>query len=117
MPTEASYSFLRDPEQVRVIDEEVEALLRKGAIEEVVPSPGYYSRVFVVPKKDGGWRPILNLKRLKTFLVSPPFRMDTARDVASLLYPGDWMASIDLKDAYFHIPVNRRFRRLQRFGW
>ena len=24
---------------------------------------------------------------------------------------------IDLKDAYFHIPVARRFRRLLRFGW
>jgi len=68
MPTNASYSFLRDPDQVRVIDEEVEALLRKGAIEKVVSSPGYYSRVFVVPKEDGGWRPILNLKRLnKTY--------------------------------------------------
>ena len=99
MPTNASYSFLRDPDQVRVIDEEVEALLRKGAIEKVVSSPGYYSRVFVVPKEDGGWRPILNLKRLnKTFLISPPFRMDTAKDVASLLRPGDWTASIDLKD-------------------
>ena len=51
------------------------------------------------------------------FLISPPFRMDTAKDIASLLRPGDWMASIDLKDAYFHIPVNRRFRRLLRFGW
>ena len=117
MPTNALYSFLRDPGQVRVNDEEVEALLRKGAIEEVAPSPGFYSRVFVEPKKDGGWRPILNLKQLKTFLISPPFRMDTARDVALLLRPGDWTASIDLKDAFFHIPVNRRFRRLLRFGW
>ena len=118
MPTAASYSHLRDPEQARVIDEEVEALLGKGAIEEVAPSCGYYSHVFVVPKKDGGWRPILNIKRLnKKYLVSPPFKMDTVREVSSLLREGDWMASIDLKDTYFHIPVARRFRRFLRFGW
>ena len=118
MPSAASFSHLRDPVQARVVDEEVEALLLKGAIEEVVPSCGYYSKVFVVTKKDGGWRPILNIKRLnKEYLVSPKFKMDTVRDVASLLREGDWTASIDLKDAYFHIPVAHRFRRFLRFGW
>ena len=43
--------------------------------------------------------------------------MDAVRDVSSLLQEGDWTASIDLKDAYFHIPVARRFRRFLRFGW
>ena len=45
-----------------MVNEEVEALLAKGAVEEVSPSLGYYSKMFVVPKKDGGWRPIINLK-------------------------------------------------------
>ena len=36
------------------------------------------------------------------------------KDAAALLRPDDWAASINLKDAYFHIPVNRRFLR---FGW
>ena len=49
-------------------------------------------------------------------LDAPRFRMDTVRDVAALLRPGNWAASIDLKDAYFHIPVNRRFRCYLRFG-
>ena len=39
------------------------------------------------------------------------------RDAAALLCPGDWAASIYLKDAYFHILVNRRFRRYLGFGW
>ena len=118
MPTPGSFSFLRDPEKARVVDEEVDALLLKGAIEVVDPSPGWYSQIFVVPKKDGGWRPILNLKRFNhAFLDAPVFRMYTVKDVAMLLRPGDWAASIDLKDAYFHIPVNRRHRRFLRFGW
>ena len=74
--------------------------------------------MFVIPKKGGGWRPIINLKHLnKTYLVPLHFWMDTLRDVASLLCPGDWTASMDLKDAYFHVPIDRRFHRHLRFGW
>ena len=55
--------------------------------------------MFVIPKKDGGWRPIINLKWLnKTFLDAPRFRMDMVRDAAALLRPCNWAASIDLKD-------------------
>ena len=93
-------------------------MLEKKAIVEVSPSPGYYSRLFVVTKKDGGWRPIINLKRLnKLFLDPPHFRMDTTKDVGLLLRQGDWAASVDLKDAYFHVLINRHFRRFLRFGW
>ena len=118
-PTIATFTSLSNPLHVKVVDEEVEAMLEKGAIEEVPPSLGYYSRVFVVPKKDGGWRPIINLKKLnKTFISPPPhFRMDTDKDVAFLLRPGDWAATIDLKDAYFHVSVHHRHRRFLRFGW
>lgn len=118
LPTPLSYTSLKDPSHIQVIDEEVAALLEKGAIEEVSPSPGFYSRVFVVPKKDGGWRPVINLKLLnKQYLDPPSFRMDTAKDVGLLLQESDWAASIDLRDAYFHVSVSRRFHRFMRFGW
>ena len=68
----------------------LEALLQKGAVEEVAPSPGHYSRMFLILKKDGGWHPIFNLKRLNKTLVLPSFLMDTARDVPSLLCLGDY---------------------------
>ena len=73
-------------EQICVVDKEVEALLAKRAIPRVSKSTrGLVSRIFVVPKKDGSWRPI-NLKWLnKTFLDPPHFRMDMAQDAAALL--------------------------------
>ena len=43
--------------------------------------------------------------------------MDTTKDVANLLQPGDWAATIDLKDAYFHVPIGKRSRKFLRFGW
>ncbi len=59
------------PEQGRVMEQEVHSLLVKEAIERV-PQPdresGFYSRYFVVPKKDGGLRPILDLRHLNRSL-------------------------------------------------
>ncbi len=50
------------------MEREVDTLLRKGAIEMVPPhkrKSGFYSRYFIVPKKDGGLRPILDLHQFE----------------------------------------------------
>jgi len=40
-------------------------MLEKQAITETGESPeGFYSQMFLVPKKDGRQRPVINLKRL-----------------------------------------------------
>lgn len=107
------------PEKMALIDEEVSSMLLKGAIREVTaPSLSFVSNIFTVPKKDGGNRPVINLKPLNSQFLSPPhFKMDTVKDVAGLLRPGDFGASIDLKDAYFHIPVHPSLRKYLRFIW
>ncbi len=56
------------PEQALVMEREVYTLLRKGAIKMVPPherESGFYSRYFIVPKKDGGLRPILDLSQFE----------------------------------------------------
>ena len=40
--------------------------------------------------------------------------METTRSIRKALSPGDWVTSIDLKDAYFHIPVLPDFRKYLR---
>jgi hypothetical protein len=94
-------------------------LLAKDAIEIVPPSEaleGYYSTFFLVPKKDGGQRPILNLKPLNLLMKKQPFKMVTLRSVIKAVQPGDWLYSLDLKDAYFHIPVRPSHRKFLRFA-
>ena len=39
------------------------------------------------------------------------------KDVADLLRPGDWVTSINLKDAYFHVPIHSDSRKYLHFGW
>ena len=94
-------------------------MLQKQAIEEVTDhrSPGFYGRLFLVPKSSGGWRPVLDLSPLNEFLQKIPFRMETTTSIREAMHPGDWAASIDLSDAYFHILVHHHDRKWLRFAW
>ena len=59
-----------------------------------------------MPKKDGGMRPVINLKPFNKSCLDPPhFHMEGVPVVVRLLIPGDWVAFINLKDAFFHIRI------------
>ncbi len=107
-------------ENARVLRSEVMTLLEKGAIEMVSPAlseSGFYSRYFLVPKKDGGLRPILDLRRLNHALMRRLFRMITLKQILSQIRTEDWFCSLDLKDAYFHIQTAPHHRRFLRFAF
>ncbi|XP_071123792.1 uncharacterized protein [Mytilus edulis] len=95
-------------------------MLQKAAIEEVsilTLSPGFYSRLFLVPKKTGGMRPVIDLSILNKFLIVPHFKMETNRSIRASILPGMWTTSLDLSDAYFHIPISQTYRKYLRFVW
>ncbi len=103
-----------------VLQQELSSLLQNGAIEEVPQSEverGFFSRYFLVPKRDSGLRPILDLRRLNLSLYKGKFKMLTMRTIMSQVQEGDWFVTIDLKDAYFHIQVVHRHRRFLRFAF
>ena len=95
----------------------VQKLQVSQAIEEVMDttSPGYYSRLFLVPKPDGSFRPIIDLKKLNQFLIVPSFKMETLFSIVAALQPQEWITKIDLKDAYHHILVHVNIRKYFRF--
>ena len=112
-------NLFRDTEHSRSLRREITTLLDKRAIEELDPqslSPGFYSRIFLVPKTDGSYRPVFDLKSLNHFVQKEKFKMTTPRTVTNAMHKGDWAVSIDLKDAYFHVPIHVRSRRLLRFA-
>lgn len=98
--------------------EEVKKLLGKGAIELVPPGQegqGFYSTFFIVPKKDGGLRPILNLKPLNVYMEKSHFKMETLRSIIQALHVGEWGSTLDLRDAYLQIPMFPPHRKYLRF--
>ena len=64
------------------LEEEVASLLSKGAVEEIIlECPRYYSRIFLVPKKNGNFRQIIDLSVLNHFVHTQTFKMETQRKV------------------------------------
>ncbi len=102
-----------------LVKEEVGQLMAKGAILELRPQEaqrGFYSNIFLVPKKDGRMRPVINLKALNYFVDVQHFKMEGMQNVKEMLKPNDWMTKVDLKDAYFTIPISQSHRQYLRFS-
>jgi hypothetical protein len=91
-----------DPAKHQILTQEINKMLVKGALEEVhdLDSPGFYSRLFVVPKPGGKWRPVIDLKALNWYLKIPKFSMESLQSIWGALLPGNFTISIDLQDAY-----------------
>ena len=82
----------------------------------VKPIPGQFvSNIFLVPKRDGKSRPVINLKDLNVFIQYDHFKMEGIHLLRDLLQPQDWLGKIDLKDAYYVIPVWKDHRKYLRF--
>ena len=97
------------------LTQELQNLLRKGAVEPAPQSPVFYSRLFLVQKALGSWRPIIDLSTLNDYVTPSHFHMETPQSVLRSIRPGDWMISLDLQDAYLQVPVHHDSRRFLRF--
>jgi hypothetical protein len=82
-----------------------------------VTPESFVSTIFIRPKKDGSHRMILNLKPFNEFVDYNHFKMDIFQISMKLIRPGCFMASIDLKDAYYSIPVADEDRKFLMFEW
>ena len=88
------------------------------AIQCTSPQKGNFrSNLFLVSKKDGDHRPIINLKSLNNLLSCHHFKMEGLNAVKYLLQQNNYMYKIDLQDAYFCIPLQRSSQRFIRFQW
>ena len=95
----------------------LQALLQKEAVEmvRVRTSLAFFNRLFIVPKPNQKWRPVLDLSALNIFLSVKTFKMETPETIRISLQQGEWVTSLDFSDAYFHIPVHVKSRKYLRF--
>jgi len=96
----------------------IEHLLNIGAVVNCPRENGdFLSSYFLVPKSDGGFRFVLNLKKLNKFVTAPHFKLQDIRSAFYLVSPGCYMATVDLKDAYFSLPLEEDFQKYFKFSW
>ena len=60
---------------------------------------------------------MINLKNLNSFIPYQHFKMEGLHLMKGLLQERDYICKIDLRDAYFTIPINEKYRKYLRFKW
>ena len=102
-------------QQQLVIDSEVGKLLQLSVISQSVhEQEECLSPIFVVPKPDGSHRRIFNFKSCNEAVLFRHFKMDS---YYYLIRPDVYMASLDLKHAYYTIPIAAEHRKDLKFVW
>lgn len=113
-PPNSSFSL----NEIKIIDEQISLMLDKFIIEQTTHHEGeFISSVFTRPKKDGTHRMILNLKKINEFVTYRHFKMDTLQSILNLVTKDCYMASLDLKDAYYSVAISMDYRKYLSFRW
>jgi len=112
----AKYKSYFGTKETTDIANELTELQKFGVIKEVPDNtPGFYSQIFTTPKKDGSIRLILNLKNLNESIEYQHFKMDSFTSAVRLITPNCYMASIDLRHAYYSVAVNEKDQSFLQF--
>ena len=113
--THVQYPF--GEKESEFISNEINRLLEKRVIEQCEHETGeLVSPIFLREKSDGeGFRMILNLKKLNEVSEYEHFKMDTFKTVLTLIRPGIFMAKLDIKDAYYSVPIREADQKLLKF--
>ena len=102
--------------QHSIVNAEIAKLLAKGVIIPAAQeTEEFISTIFLRPKKDGTHRTILNLKAFNEFKAHHHFKMDTLEAAVNMMRPGCFMASVDLKDAYYTVPIHASHQKYLKF--
>ena len=108
--------FKRKAPEAAQICKEVLHLQEKNVVELCNHEEGeIISNVFLRPKKNGGVRLILDLSELNKSLVYQHFKMDNIHTVLDLVSSNNFLASVDLRDAYYSVKIHPEDRKFLKF--
>ena len=68
-------------------------------------------------KKDDSCRMILNLKTFNKFLKFKHCKLESMKDALDLITEGCYFGSVDLKDAYYSIPIHENYQKYLKLFW
>lgn len=101
-----------------VISTEIQKLLQLKVISVTEREYGQIiSPIFLRKNKDGGYRIILNLVKLNLHIPYIHFKMEDFELAIKLIHAGDYLASVDLRHAYYSVLLAEEQRRFFCFTW
>ena len=115
----AAFEYSHAEAEFNIIDDEVDKLLSKCVITNTITDEEgeYFSNLFTRPKKDGTYRTILNLKFLNKECDTKHFKMESLKQAIHMIKPFSFLASIDIKDAFYSIPIHSQHKKYLKFMW
>jgi hypothetical protein len=92
--------------------------LEQGIVRRIPENEVAWSNpTFIIRKKTGEGRKILDCSILNDYLQDRTFKMEDVRTITQLVEEGDWATSLDLKSAYLHVPIQEDFQPYLAFNF
>ncbi|GFU36130.1 retrovirus-related Pol polyprotein from transposon 297 [Trichonephila clavipes] len=91
-----------------IIDKQIDEWTQNGVIEPC--SSAYAIQVLVVHKKDGSPRVCIDFRKLNRVLVKDHYPLPLIEDILDKLQDTRVFSTIDLRNGFFHVPVNKQSR-------
>ena len=99
----------------QVVDEQVEDMLQQGVIQHS-RSP-WNSPLFLVPKKDGNFRPVIDFRKVNDVTEDDRFPLPVLSDLLMSLGHGNKVfSSLDLLSGYWQVPLHPKSREITAFS-
>ena len=98
------------PEQKAFMSVEADRLVAMGAWEDATDE-SYVSPMFLVPKKDGGWRLVVDLRHVNKHCEEFKCAYETLKNLRHLAREEDYMFSWDVADGFYHLSVHESERK------
>ena len=102
------------PKNEKILLPLVEEWEKRGIVTKdpaLIPATVHFSLLFPVDKKDGAFRPILDLSFLNTFILTPGLRMETVSHIVACIHEQRWATSLDITDAFLSVWMHPIFQR------
>lgn len=101
------------PHRQKILDEELKKMLEQDIVEPSVS--GWSSPVLLVPKKDGGYRFCVDYRKLNSVTKRDAYPLPYVNAILDRLRDAKYLSSLDIKSAYWQVPVRKSSRELTAF--
>ena len=116
IPCKGPFEHKHSQRDSDIISEEIKKLLQKQVITKCDINDGnYFSTLFFRQKKDSSFRTIFNLKYLNEECFTYHFKMEAIKQVIHMITPNGYLASLDIKDAFYAVPIYEQHKKYSKF--
>ena len=107
----------KDEESI-ILEQKWTQLVEKGIATIIKDeSPSFFSRSFVIPKKNKKeWRLISDMRCLNEYIISRKEKIKGLKYILPCIRKHDWIVTFDVADGYFNVPIDKNFRKFFRFN-